>query len=153
MLLCFEVLEKSYNILVSCLLKNDDFVKNFTSLSIVAKVLFVDAFNGDNLTCQIMHGKIDLTKGTFTKNLTNAVEVNRCRWNCACVLKCHTDVPNNLFPHFLLLCQLRIMLYRAIGLDSNICIWWTFLIGEIRNKIILLNASFWCLKLVALRSF
>lgn len=49
MFLGLKILKEAHNILVSSLLQNNDFLKNFASLRVLTKVLLVDALDGYHL--------------------------------------------------------------------------------------------------------
>ena len=130
---------------MSRLLQNNYFVKNLPPLSVITEVLLVDTLDCHHLACQIMDSKVHLTERTLTQYLANTVEVDRGGRNDTRVFKGQLDVPDYLLPNLLLRCQFLVMLNRAVGFNPNVSVWRALLIGEARNKIILLHACFRCL--------
>ena len=108
-LLGLEIFEQAHYVLVASLLQNDDLVQHLAALSIVAKVLLVDALDRDHLTCEVVHGKIDFTEGSFTQNFADSVKVDSCPGYLASALKSGADILADLLSDLLLCCELIVM--------------------------------------------
>ena len=146
-LLSLKVLKETHNILVSCLLQDHDFLKHFASLRVLAEVLFVDAFDGNHLSCQVVQGEIDFAKSSFTKYFSNSVKVNGSERNLPFLLESQLNVFDNLLFDFLLGCQSCVVVYRLVSFDALVhpCKFagWAF-----RYEVVLLNACHGCLETI-----
>ena len=96
--------------LVSDLLENYNFLEHFLSLTVLSKILLIDALDSDHILCQMVQGEVDFSKGALTKNLANTIEINCGLGHRACATEAHSNVLADLLEDFLLRGQFRVML-------------------------------------------